>query len=40
MVIYLLVAQIHGMEWKKKNIIKERRCIQVNYVTFPNRLES
>ena len=23
----------HGME--KKNIVKERRCIQVNYVTFP-----
>ena len=23
----------HGME--KKKIIKERRCIQVNYVTFP-----
>ena len=23
----------HGME--KKTIVKERRCIQVNYVTFP-----
>jgi len=23
----------HGME--KKKIVKERRCIQVNYVTFP-----
>ena len=23
----------HGME--KKEIIKERRCLQVNYVTFP-----
>ena len=31
--IYLQVGQTHGMEWKKK-IIKERRCIQVNYVTF------
>ena len=31
--IYLLVVQIHGMVWKKK-IKKERRCVQVNYVTF------
>ena len=23
----------HGME--KKKIVKERRCVQVNYVTFP-----
>ena len=28
----------HGME--KKEIIKERRCLQVNYVTFQYRLES
>ena len=28
----------HGME--KKKIVKERRCLQVNYVTLPNRLES
>ena len=31
--IYLQVDQTHGMGWKKKNY-KERRCIQVNYVTF------
>ena len=31
--IYFQVAQILGMVWKKK-IVKERRCIQVNYVTF------
>ena len=23
-----------GMAWKKKKIKKERRCIQINYVTF------
>ena len=32
--IFLQVVQILGMEWKKK-IVKERRCIQINYVTFP-----
>ena len=29
----LQVDLIHGMAWKKK-IKKERRCIQINYVTF------
>ncbi len=32
--IFLLVARTHGMVWKKKEIKKERRCIQINYVTF------
>ena len=32
--IFFLVAQIPGMEWKKKEIKKERRCIQINYVSF------
>ena len=34
MAIFLLVDQTHGMEWKKKKIKKERRCLQVNYVSF------
>ena len=34
MVIFLPVDQIHGMVWKKKEIKKERRCLQINYVTF------
>ena len=29
----LLAGQTLGMEWKKE-IKKERRCIQINYVTF------
>ena len=33
MVIFSQVDQTHGMEWKKE-IKKERRCIQINYVTF------
>ena len=32
--ISLLVDQTLGMVWKKKEIKKERRCIQINYVTF------
>ena len=32
--ISLQVDQTLGMEWKKKEIKKERRCIQINYVTF------
>ena len=32
--ISLLAGQILGMVWKKKEIKKERRCIQINYVTF------
>ena len=32
--IFFQVDQTHGMGWKKK-IVKERRCVQVNYVTFP-----
>ena len=31
--IFLVVDLILGMEWKKE-IKKERRCIQVNYVSF------
>ena len=31
--IFLLVDQILGTAWKK-TILKERRCLQVNYVTF------
>ena len=31
--IFFLVEQILGMEWKKK-INKERRCLQINYVSF------
>lgn len=34
MVIFLVAMKIVGMEWKKKEIKKDRRCIQVNYVTF------
>ena len=34
MAIFLLVGQTRGMEWKKKEIKKERRCLQINYVTF------
>ena len=34
MAIFLLADPTHGMEWKKKEIKKERRCLQVNYVTF------
>ena len=30
----LLVDQTLGTVWKKKEIKKERRCIQINYVTF------
>ena len=33
--IFLQVGQTHGTVWKKKEIKKERRCLQVNYVTFP-----
>ena len=32
--IFFQVDQTLGMEWKKKNIVKDRRCLQVNYVTF------
>ena len=31
--IFLQAVPILGMEWKKE-IKKERRCIQINYVTF------
>ena len=31
--IFLLAVQILGTVWKKE-IKKERRCIQINYVTF------
>ena len=34
MVISLLVDLTLGMGWKKKRDKKERRCIQINYVTF------
>ena len=34
MVIFLPVDLIRGTEWKKKDIKKERRCLQINYVTF------
>ena len=34
MVIFLQVDQILGMVWKKKRSKKERRCVQVNYVSF------
>ena len=34
MAIFLAVDQTLGMEWKKREIKKERRCLQVNYVTF------
>ena len=32
--IFLVVMKKVGMVWKKKEIKKDRRCIQVNYVTF------
>ena len=32
--IFLPVVPKLGMEWKKKEIKKERRCLQINYVTF------
>ena len=28
---FLQVDQILGMVWRRKKIVKERRCIQVNY---------
>jgi len=30
----LQVVLTLGMDWKKKEIKRDRRCLQVNYVTF------